>query len=370
MPLAADPIKVFDGPGRIIYGMKKTFVQLQELFSQLSSCAGNSTTDVNPCGECNSCCHAETMKFHKVSPLEFDYLEEMVGKKKTDRFRDYIKRKKDSYGGLLYEVCPNYGEGGCTVHDYRPYSCRMFGSYRTDREKMPSYCVFKDTAVVIPHEERLDLLPGNRELQKLLVDYFLEGGVEDDFQDSEFDESTADLPTLATYYLSKGEYEKAVPVLEYVVVNRPDEAIHKWQMAEAYEGCGRREEALVYFQQAVEMAPDNATYQAELAGCLFWLGRGEEAAGHYQLACELNPKRASVHGMLGICHMNAGRLVEADQCFRRALGCEQQPTIFRYQFAQLLYRQGQTEDARELFELALECPHTANDAETALKTLF
>lgn len=346
--------------------MKKSFLQLQELYVDLSCGDGEPASVENPCGDCYSCCQAQNMQFHRVSPLEFDYLEEMVGKDKTDRFRAYISRRRDERGNLRYPVCPNYGEHGCTVHQYRPYSCRMYGTIRTDRQKLIAHCVFKDSVKVIPHEQEKDLLPHNRRLQKIMVEHLLTSGAVDELHPVEFDEETTDPASLGTYYLSLGDYKRAAQALEKAVEEQPDEPLYAWELSQAYEGLERREDALLFLQEATLREPDNATYQQSLANCLLLLGRVGEATGVYETVCQLNPSHVSARGMLAIGYVNLGRIQEAVYAFQRTLTLETEPTIYRYQFAQLLHRLGEVEAARSLYQAALECPFTERDAQAAL----
>lgn len=349
--------------------MKKSFVQLQELYADLSRGGEECEGGENPCGDCYSCCQAKNMQFHRVSPLEFDYLEEMVGKDKTDRFRVYISRRRDERGELIYEVCPNYGEGGCTVHLYRPYSCRMYGTVRTDRQKLIAHCVFKDSVKVIPHEEEKELLPENKRLQKIMVEHLLTSGAVDELHDFEFDEKNTDPASLGTYYLSLGDYERAAKMLEIAARESPDEPLYAWELSQAYEGLDRREDALPHLVAATRREPENATYQQGLANCLLLLGRVVEAVEVYEQVCRLNPSHVSAHGMLAIGYVNQGRVPEAVQTFQKALSLETEPTIYRFQFAQLLHRLGEMEAAKILYEAALDCPFTARDAEAALRLL-
>lgn len=342
--------------------MKKTFVQLQELYSELGRRSEDSPTAGNPCGECFSCCQAKNIRSHRVSALELDFLEESVGKEKTDRFRDYIARKKDGEGKLLYDSCPNY-ESGCTVHLYRPYSCRMYGVFRTDRQRLIAHCVFQDSVKVLPHKQERELLPGNITLQKLMVDYLLSSGTTDELREVDFQEHESDPASLGTYYLSLSEFEKAAQVLEGVVKDDPHNPLYLWELAQAYESLDRREEALTHLLTATQLEPSNATYLLGLANCLFFLGRPQEAANPYFRVTQLNPKHVSAHGMLGVCLFNLGLWKEASMLFDATLELETEPSIFRFQYAELLRRTGDLDRARAMYISALECPLTAKDAE-------
>lgn len=345
--------------------MRESFVSLQELYSNLKF---DIHLEGNPCGDCFACCSAENMTIHKVGALEMDYLEQMVGKEKTDLFRAYVARETDDNGELVHKTCPNYDGKKCTIHTYRPYSCRLYGMVRTDAQTLIPGCVFEDKVAVIPAESETELMPGHKELAKLQVDYLLRYGAGSEPVGVSGKPTTTDPISLGNYYLSQGEFEEAVEVME-AADREAFSGVALWALGQAYQGVERYQDSLECYREAVGREPDNPTFLFDLGTCLYCMGRWQEAAEAFEKAVELNPERASAHGMLGVCRLGSGDPELAQQSFEQCLEKESDPTVFRFQLARLLHGKGRLEEARTAYRLALECPITAEDAAKALEEL-
>ena len=307
---------------------------------------------------------------HKVSTMEFDFLEANVGKDKTEKFRRFIARERDDAGELVFTLCPNHDGSGCTVHQYRPYSCRMYGNYRVQGEMLVSHCVFRESVVVLEKKRVKELLPHHGELDELLLNYTL-------YESSQTTQSLdvpsgvtefKDIVSFASYHLSREEFALALGPLEEAVKESPD-GMSFWFLAQAYEGLGRQDEALTCFEKAIELKPMNPSFHNSYANCLYFAGQRDAAQRAFQKTHELDPERSTVLGLLGTIHAEKGEYKEAIETYEKCLEKERVPSVFRFQLAYLYYFHGDKTKVRAMLTLALECPLTKESAEAAFLEL-
>jgi Tfp pilus assembly protein PilF/Fe-S-cluster containining protein len=342
------------------------YVSMDELYqkvdSQLESFEGN------PCGDCNSCCTTTHIREQKVSPLEFDYLEKNVGKEKTDRFRSYVSRARGADGELLFTVCPNHSENQCSVHPFRPYSCRLYGQFRADSEPLIAHCAFRDTVKVVPKAQEKDHLPGSRELQNLMVDYALHYSEVNPTRSSSSATAQTENMTfleLGTFQLSQGLFQEAVSNLE-AAVKSESTALGQWLLGQAYEGVDQNAAAEAGYRMSIAMQKGNPRFHLYLGNLLMKLGRYEEAQHPLRQALELDPNLSLAAGVLGFVYAQLGDIESAINAYEVCLSKETEPTVFRLQLGLLYREKGLEERAVLLLEAARECEYTKADAEAAL----
>ena len=341
--------------------MKRFYIALDELYGELQTALP--TFNSNPCGECYSCCKATVMGKHNVTPLELAYLESKVGKEKTDRFRLYVRHAKNEEGELLYPVCPNYDDGGCTVHPYRPYSCRLYGHFRTDAETLVSHCVFGDTVKVIPARSARKEYPIHEALSDLAVDFTLhnqppEEQVKISYQNEDQFESEYER---ASYYATQERYAEAAAVLEKMPESAHGHLYHNL-LGMCYSGLQRHQEAALQYAHVVDLMPENAQAFLDLGGALLFAGKVEQAREALQEALQLQPSRSLIWGLLGMSYTLQERYAEALPYFQGAVESETDPSNFRLELARCCRRVGREAEARKWYEAALENEFTADAA--------
>ncbi len=347
--------------------MERLFQSLERLHRSLQ--LELPVVEGNPCGDCRSCCDADGMVKHSVSPLELDFLESKVGREKTERFRNYLNQARDAGGELLYEVCPNHDGGGCTVHAFRPYACRLYGHYRTDDSPLVSHCVFRDSVRVVPIDQARELLPYQVQLTRLSQEYSSYQGPppSDVVIDSKEESKVRNPRDRAAFLMTQERYEEARDILLELVEESPDYLL-RTTLGRCYQQMGQPDLASQQFEEVVRLQPDNSQARYELGTNLFFAGRPMEAREALQSCLELEPGKAMAIGFLGMTHAAAGDLEKTLEYYEKAVKSETYPTAFRYQLAQLYLALQRPTEAERMFKAALECEFTAEQALSALES--
>lgn len=308
---------------------------------------------------------------HHVSGLEFDFIESKVGSEKTDDFRRYIDRETDDQGELVFSLCPNYGEDvGCTIHEIRPYSCRMYGHYREDNTDIVAHCVFRDTVKVVQADKVRTEMPYQARLTSLLVEYssYHAPPTEDIEVDPELEENLETDREKAIFYLAQGRDEEAKTILEPLARDSSDPVILA-SLGRSYQGVGDYKSAAAPFQRVLQLQPDNPRAHYELGSNFVMAGQHEEAKQPLLSSLELEPGNAMASGFLGMIYATEGNADKALEYYERAMSLETYPTAFRFQLAQVYFSLQRRDDAERMFTAALECEFTAEQAKVCLEQL-
>ncbi len=85
---------------------------------------------------------------------------------------------------------------------------------------------------------------------------------------------------LANIYLERGEYQKAIEELEFILEENPLAPGIHFELAEAYLGLGDREKAIEEFERELQNQPCHQPTHFELGELLIEEGREEEGRAH------------------------------------------------------------------------------------------
>lgn len=343
--------------------MKKFYVEVANIYQQVN--ASLPSFEGNPCGECRSCCSVE-LSVHRVNLLELQALEERIGKERTDLFRQYIAREKDSQGEWFHPTCPLLDANGCSIHKDRPLSCRLYGHYRVTGETMLDHCVFKGTEKVIRSRDSHRLMPGNARLAELTIEfrsYFPPGEI------VHFERKKAVTPVeKASEMMLDGNFAGAKSILERLMRRNPTFPVRQ-MMASTYGSLGEFENAIAAYRSCLRFAPDNPQLHYLLATIFFQSQRYEEALTACLEAQRLAPDNPGSIGLMGIIHTLLGAPDQAEKSLLEALSLETSPGPYRYHMGILCEQLGRRDEARHYFSLALEHEISREAAREALENL-
>lgn len=107
------------------------------------------------------------------------------------------------------------------------------------------------------------------------------------------------LNRLANVHLRRGEFRRAVPLLERAISTRED-PVYRHGLGNALFGAGELARAEVEYRRALVEAPDKAVYHQSLANLLARGARRGEAVEAYRQALRLDPALESSHANLGV----------------------------------------------------------------------
>jgi Flp pilus assembly protein TadD len=159
---------------------------------------------------------------------------------------------------------------------------------------------------------------------------------------------------LAELYVAKGASEAAIPLLQRILGEHPDDPRARvlygtvlrdqgllpqaeGQLREALKISAdradahaalailldltdRHGEALRHHKRAAKLEPGNASYRNNLGFSLLSAGKAEDAIGPLEAALELDPGLPQAYANLGFAYGRAGRLDDAERTLRSGLG--------------------------------------------------
>ena len=292
-------------------------------------------------------------------------MEHHLGREKVTLFRRYLAREQDAKGQLVFRECPNLGPGGCTVHEYRPLSCRLYGHFRGRSTDFFEHCVFRGKETVFPdHQEHL-LSPGQARLTELSIEYLSYFPASACGATAPLKEPQTEVE-MASHLLVVGQYAEAVQILQRLTAHERSPNLIL-MLAEGYEALGDYANAISTLDEAITISPDNPELYSRKGSNLLWSGRLLEARQALEQSLRMAPDRRNAHGLLGFTCQLSGDLSVARHHLCRAVELEDEPGAYRLQLGLVLKALGQYEEARRVLTLAQDYEPTREQATLALQ---
>lgn len=288
-------------------------MNLEQQLLQLYAGLQLPVSEGNRCGQCRTCCTAAGLTRQNVTGLELALLERAHGAERAARFARYARREKRPDGSYEFEVCPNLEEQGCRVYVHRPFSCRVFGHFRTSQSRLPPECVYNGEELVFEAPRYYQVIPGALRLRELSRDYQLrlppsaaapdQGGVGLNLNDP-WDRSLEQI--------SQG-----------LIPDLPEEApedslFASYVRALVYGQTGRHREALRHYQRVLSECPKRADLMTFAGFEAFQLGELAEAEGLWLKALELDQENPLTYSFLGYLSNHRGEWQMAADYFGAA----------------------------------------------------
>lgn len=290
-----------------------------------------------------------------------------LGKEKVEPFRRYLAREKGVDGSSLIENCPMLGPEGCTIHEFRPMSCRLYGHFRGESSPLFDHCVFVGQETIFPdHQEHL-LTPGQPELTELNLDYlsyFPSSGGAQMVRETPYFEAQTPMEK-ASELKCLGEFAAARDLLLRLRQER-DTPNLLLMLAECHEALAEYSEALGVLDAALRLSPNNPELHTRVGANHLWMGQVEASAEALRHSLTLAPDRRNAQGLLGAVYQLQGYLEGAKHHLTLAVALEEEPGPYRFSLASVLRDLEETEASREMFLQALDYEPTRQQAEQAL----
>ncbi len=152
----------------------------------------------------------------------------------------------------------------------------------------------------------------------------------------------------------KGQWRKAIPLLEKALAMDPRDRETRMHLAEAYEAANQYDKAHLHLEKILEESPDSARALRALGIIHSRRQDYEQAIEFLERAVELDPDHAQAFYRLGAAYDHRKQYDQAVQSFRKAIGLD--PRSARaYQALGFTYESlGDHESAIECFKKALE----------------
>ena len=136
---------------------------------------------------------------------------------------------------------------------------------------------------------------------------------------SEFRVGFAQALKAATSQVLNGQFDAAVPALEGLHRDRPDDLSLMHQLGLTYVAVGRASDGVALLEQALKRDPDNLESHLRLASAYINLNDPQRALTHAERAVALSPELGRAHLAAGMALWRAGRPQDALGAFERAV---------------------------------------------------
>lgn len=226
------------------------FERLEKIYSKAAELLDRGKK--NFCSPCRFCC--SRFLLHGVSQIEYDNikikLKEEGREDKAKDFRDYIQKKRDLQGELIYEGCPLYNTErmGCSIYSFRPYSCRYYGFYSPVPELL--FCAFHGYSIIYSVKNFYDIVPLAKEFLELRNEY--------NIFTAKTDEERVEALYQAGYDLYfQDNREKSLPYLLKAIAIDPCHWKSNFQLSQLYYSTGNLEESINFAESALKRVPHN-----------------------------------------------------------------------------------------------------------------
>lgn len=205
------------------------------------------------------------------------------------------------------------------------------------------------------------------------------------------DDPKADyLRALGTVFVAKGDFQRAVEVLERAVKKAPNYPDYQSDLGAAYFRQGRYEEAMISFREAIRLNPGYANAHNNLAFVYRKKAMFKEADKEIAEAIRLDPAHAVAEYAMGLSYYHGGMFSdfrqpmmidarslgdlyyfqegygEALACYQKALKVHPRYADIHFCIGQTLLKMNRKKEAREAFVRAVELNPRYEDAQKAL----
>ena len=168
--------------------------------------------------------------------------------------------------------------------------------------------------------------------------------------------------------LRQGDYGRAVPLMENLLIANPNDPDILYNLGMAYSDTGQMQDAIELLSRAVEVNPDDANAFVALGVAHQRNSEPSEALTALRKAIELDPVNSYAHRNLGGILASLGGFQEADPHLREAVHLAPDDQQAVYGLAATLHKLGnddQVTEADELYQRAIELDPESQVAEIA-----
>lgn len=156
------------------------------------------------------------------------------------------------------------------------------------------------------------------------------------------------------YYLNNQKYKEGIKALNEELQSNPEDADAAYYVGRYYLALKKPKKALPYTTKSAEFAPDNSEY-------LFWVGvnywalkQFDKERASYRKVLKLDPDHISANLYLAHSYLDSGKLPEALVLYDKVIKLDEYNPEALYNRADILDRQGKTQEAVKALKKFLE----------------
>ncbi len=168
---------------------------------------------------------------------------------------------------------------------------------------------------------------------------------------------------------SKGEYDRAIDLLEKAISLVPDSACHHIRLSCVYRAKHQILDAIQEMERAVELDPLNPCPQELLLQLYVETGRYDDAIDGSKLLLKLQPRNMFALDVLGLSYLQKGLIDEALKVAHRLVVLDPRDSVHHFKKAVLYQNKGASARAIEGFSRVLEMDPEGSISEDARAAL-
>ncbi len=135
---------------------------------------------------------------------------------------------------------------------------------------------------------------------------------------------------LASYYLSKKEYDQSIQYFRKLLAEKPDEADALIGLADISLDQNNFPQAKAYLDRVLETDPNNDNALFSLGKVYFYSNERTKAASYLEKSLEINPNRIEAMLLCGNACINIRQYSKAIGWFQKAYAINKDPNLLRY----------------------------------------
>ncbi len=179
-------------------------------------------------------------------------------------------------------------------------------------------------------------------------------------------DNTAALTHLSTVLYHRGEYRRAIELLERAAALRPGHAETLNDLGVLWNAVGDRRKATEYLDAALDADPDHIDAVHNAAVLAFEEHDDDRAVGLFERLAELAPEENDTHVHLGFLRERQGDIRAAADHFRRATTIDPRDEVALYNLGTCLYRLADYDGAADAFRRCMDVAENVSDVRLGL----
>ena len=162
--------------------------------------------------------------------------------------------------------------------------------------------------------------------------------------------------------IAREDPETGVRRLREALEVKPDFALARFHLGEAYQALGDQQEAMHQFREALRADPEMPAAHARLGMALHIAGNVDQAIERYERALELKPLSSETWNNLGMARASKGDHARALEHYQKAIELDRSSVSARNNLGALLERVGRVEEAIDVLREAVSLAPDLSEA--------
>jgi tetratricopeptide (TPR) repeat protein len=174
----------------------------------------------------------------------------------------------------------------------------------------------------------------------------------------------------ALEYRKGGEQDKAIPLLEEAIRQRPDYATYDYELGLTYTQKGLLDQAMEEYRRAIKLRPDHLFAHENLGVAYFNKNQLDDAIKEFNIALQIDSNHASAHNNLGSAYTRKGLLDKAIEQYKEAVSLKPDFPEAHSNLGAVYVDKNQLDDAIKESSLALQINPNYAEAHNNLGTAY